>query len=323
MLNLGQLTREANQAGISLRERLELEGHIRGGLRPLDAYTEEDHREQNFRAKVVDVLTANGLAKKGTRYLECSRFGYCLECDGPLRHRFFSAFYCDLRFCSNCGARTFARLYQKYAPILSYVRSYPQRGFLIRKITLTSKNTGLLTSEQIKKFNEDVKATLKTLLCGVEGWGALWCDEVGFNNFNLHAHILFYGPYIPQQKLARVWKEVSGHEVVWISRTESSAARALSYLLKYVSKVPADDPEIVGQLEVAFHGRRRVHTLGVFYAFAGSDPDHVHSEWTNCPKCGAGLRRIRGTQRIDYLILNGLRFIGEFRAERTRQQWAN
>ena len=68
---------------------------------------------------------------------------------------------------------------------------------------------------------------------------------------------------------------------------------------------------------------RVVHALGLFYNFASDDPDHLHSQWKNCPKCGASLRRILGAQSIENLILNGLPFIGEFRPERKNQKWVN
>ena len=64
----------------------------------------------------------------------------------------------------------------------------------------------------------DVKTTLKTSYARDKDWGAIWCDEVGFNNTNLHAHVLFYGPYIDQARLAEVWNEISGHQVVFIKK---------------------------------------------------------------------------------------------------------
>jgi hypothetical protein len=174
----------------------------------------------------------------------------------------------------------------------------------------------------VKKFNEDVKKTLKELMRGIKGWGAIWCDEVGFNNLNLHAHTLFYGPYIDQSRLAEVWHKISGNDVVYITKAHVSGAKALIHLLKYVSKLPADDPEIIGQLETAFHKRRRVHTLGVFYDFAGDDTDNVNSEWKTCPHCGADLTRLPGTARIEKLILEGRTFVGDRKGERKRV-WAN
>jgi hypothetical protein len=157
---------------------------------------------------------------------------------------------------------------------------------------------------------------------GQKDWGAIWCDEVGFNNTNLHAHILFYGPYISQDRLADVWQEVSGHQVVFITKAHANGPKALIHLLKYVSKLPADDPGAIGLLEVAFHGRRRVHALGAFYNFVGEDTDNCESEWNTCPYCGAEITRLPGAVRIETLIREGRTFIGKRRLER-RNKWVN
>ena len=131
---------------------------------------------------------------------------------------------------------------------------------------------------------------------GVTGWGAIAVLEVGFNNWNLHAHILASCTFIEQKRLATAWREISGHQVVWISEEEGSGEGALGYLLKYVSKPPSDIPEHIGQLEVAFHRTRRVHCYGLFfYNFSGEDVDGEKSKWTCCPRCGASLERIQGT----------------------------
>jgi hypothetical protein len=107
-------------------------------------------------------------------------------------------------------------LVKKYEPILKSVESSAKPGFRFREITLTSRNVGSLSPLQVNEFNLEIKKTLKFSMRKVTGWGAIWCDEVGFDNTNLHAHIIFYGPYISQKELARTWKKISGHQVVWI-----------------------------------------------------------------------------------------------------------
>jgi hypothetical protein len=94
-------------------------------------------------------------------------------------------------------------------------------------------------------------------------------------------------------------------------------------MLKYVSKPPSDDPEMVGRLEVAFHGTRRVHALGLFYDFAGEDGDNLQSEWKNCPLCGAALVREKGICSVQELRARALRFISDVRAERRKNKCVN
>ena len=171
-------------------------------------------------------------------------------------------------------------------------------------------------------INLAVKATLSKLMRKFRGWGAVWCDEVGFDNTNLHAHILFFGPYVDQRELARVWNEVSGHQVVWITEAHGGGSRALLYMLKYVSKPPTCDAKQVGLLEVAFHKTRRVHSLGVFYRLAGSDADAEFSEWTCCPHCGADIEKEPGNVRIEKAVLEGRTFVGTKHTTR-RREWLN
>jgi hypothetical protein len=322
MIDLAQATAQSLEWEISLREWMELKARASGNIDLFGEYQAEDGPDEQWRGRVADVLIGNNLHAKANRYIECGCYAVRFECQGKKRHPLFSPVYCDLRYCPRCAPRQFARLVTKHAPVLKHVVSHRRRGFLLREITLTSKNTGSLNSEQIKKFNEDVHETLDRLMKGIKGWGALLCDEVGFNNTNLHAHLLFYGPYISEKRLAKIWREVSGHQVVYIKRVHASGVRALLHLLKYVSKPPASDPEKVGLLEVAFHGRRRVHALGIFYNFTGPDADNLESEWKTCPHCGAELTRLPGTARIETLILEGRTFLGTRHPERKRK-WLN
>ena len=314
---------EAQAWGISLADRYDLETLCRPSLKPLEKFTAEDHADFEFRSHVAEVLMFAGLTGKAARYLDCARKGVVLRCQGHEQHEFLSPMYCDLRFCPRCAPRRFARLYAKHSAVLGHIHRHPIRGFRLRGITLTSRNTGELVTDQIKKFNKDVKKTLRLLMKGVKGWGAIWVNEVGFNNTNLHTHVLIYSPYIEKEKLKAIWQKVSGHVVAGIRQSQFIGPKALLYMLKYVSKPPSDDPEMVGRLEVAFHGTRRVHALGLFYDFAGGDEDNLQSEWKNCPLCGAALVREKGFHPVHELRARALRSISDCRAERRRNKWVN
>ena len=314
---------EAAAGGISTSQRLELEALSRSSLKSPATFDKDEWVDLGFRSEVAEILIENGLGKKAGRYLMCSRKAFVLRCTGEESHEFFSPSYCDLRFCRICSKRQFARLYAKHSPVLHFIRRNPRAGFRLRQITLTSKNKGVLAHTDIKTFNAQVKEALSVLMDGVDGWGAMTVLEIGFNNWNLHAHILAWCPYIEQKRLAQVWKDVSGHEVVWISEERASGKRALLYMLKYVSKPPSDKPEMIAQLEIAFHKTRRVHCYGLFVKFSGEDPDAEHSKWTQCPKCGADLKRVKGEHYVYKLKREGLRFIGDFPRVRNDKKWIN
>lgn len=323
MTEMSQFEAEAKAWGISTTDRFELETLARPSPKPLEKFTHEDHEELEFRNKVAQVLVSAGLIKKAQRYQCCSRYGRIVQCTGEDRHRFFTLEYCGLRFCARCGPRSFSRLYAKYAPVLEYVRKQGRTRFRLRLITLTSRNTGSLSAGQIQVFNKQVKRALKLLMQGCGGWGTIWVNEIGRDNTNLHAHILIYCPYIQQTRLSQVWQEVSGNPVVWIEQANISGPRALSYLLKYVSKPPSNDPEFLGQLEVAFHQVRRVHALGLFYNFTDNDADAENSHWKCCPVCGAALETVGGLLTIREIAGHNLRFIGEFHRKGNVSKWTN
>jgi hypothetical protein len=322
MINLTNAEADSAAWGISLRDVMELRVEMFATIDVFGDPVFDPEPDAEWRGQVSDVLVKNGLLSKANRFLECSRYAHLYECEGVEKHKLFSPIYCDLRYCPRCGGRQYARLIKKYEPILKKIMAKKRPGFRLRLITLTTRKTATLTTAQIKQFNQDVKATLKRLRRKASGWGAIWCDEVGFENTNLHAHILWYGPYIAQDDLAETWREISGNEIVDIRDAHKSGSKALLYLLKYVSKPPGKDPTFIGLLEVAFHGARRVHAVGIFYNFSGDDTDNEQSEWSRCPHCGEAIVKIPGTARIESAILAGKTFVGTKQTAR-RKQWLN
>ncbi len=322
MIDVVKAEAQAVLWGIDLRTWMELELQIFGNVDAFGQAEIDDAHDEEWRGQVAEILVEHELFSKAHRYLDCSRYAHVYECKGELKHNLFAPIYCDLRFCPRCAPRQFARLMAKYEPIVRAVSAHPKPGFRLREITLTTRNTGAITPAQVKQFNLAVKKTLKTIMRGAEDWGAVWCDEVGFENTNLHAHILLYGPYVEQNHLAEVWNQISGHTVVYIAQARRSGGKALIHLLKYVSKPPARDPKHIGLLEVAFHGTRRVHALSRFYNSAGEDTDNTQSEWGTCPHCGAELTKLQGAIRIERAIVEGRTYVGTRHTER-RKTWVN
>lgn len=323
-LALSQLEVEATQWGIPLSERLELQEICKGQNLPFVPGTAETWSTFDHRYEVSENLIAASLKNKGLRYRDCHRKGMVVECKGPIKHKFAIPYCCDLRFCPFCAPRSFMRLMKKHSPVLDHIRLHSRSDFRLREITLTSLNTGTITKQQVDAFNGYVKKTLHTLMKGVKGWGAISVDEVGFNNTNLHAHILFYGPFIPQATLVEVWKKVSGFDVGWIELAEAEGPRALLHLLKYVSKPPSNNPAILAQLEVAFHGARRVFAYKSFYNFKAEPEkkDEVKAD-RSCPTCGAALVVKRELRPLSILREEGLPMLESVRLEREKEKWIN
>jgi len=239
--------------------------------------------------------------RKANRLANCGVTGRRLDCrNHPDEHQFFAGFKCQCRYCHQCGATIFAELFGKYIGLWPTVKSLlPAPGFrsggvVIAQFDFTAVNLGRMpTSEEIREFNQDIRQCMRRALeaAGIESnqYGFLWCDEFGgFDarkqsyNTNLHAHGVYVGPYIDQQLVASIWASIraekDGAKIVWIRKQRIDGApttflagerhrfiRALGHALKYTGKhVSRSDGTRLANLEIAFHGVRRVHTMGLF-----------------------------------------------------------
>jgi len=244
---------------------------------------------------------ARGLQRKANRLANCCVSGRRIDCsDHPFEHVFYGEFHCQCRYCRRCGEEIFKKLFGKYVGLWLTVKAMlPRPGFrsqvVIAQLDFTARNLGRMpTSAQIGEFNRDIRECVLRVarMRGLKShqYGLLFCDEFGgwseekqSYNTNLHAHGLYVGPFLPQGLLAEIWTEIrkkkDGAEVVWIRKQKIDNPpadffeaeqrrffRCLGHALKYTGKhVLRSDGERLAELEVAFHGRRRVHTMGAFY----------------------------------------------------------
>jgi hypothetical protein len=253
------------------------------------------------------------LERKANRLLSCSVVARPMDCiDCGLKG--YTRFYCGNRYCRYCGNQVFVRLFAKYIRLRSIVERLMCRdGFrpsaILGTLTFTTANLGRMpTADEIRKFNHDVRKTLQ-LVCqklGIKSsqFGILWCDEFGgWNkelqdyNTNLHCHGIWLGPFLPLKLLSEIWKEVRGNcdyrvviESVPFRDGKPDFARALGHALKYTSKhVSTYSPERLAELELAFNGVRRVHTMGLFYNAKETKIEDEPSATPLCPHCNGHL----------------------------------
>ncbi len=288
---------------------------------------------------------ARALQRKANRLAACFVFARPMDCmDCGLKA--FLRFGCGCRYCRYCGQQIFRRLFAKYIRLQEIVELLMLRnGFrstaVLATFTFTTGNLGRMpTAEEIRHFNEDVRKTLH-VICGRLGikssqFGALWCDEFGgWNpklqeyNTNLHCHGLWLGPYLPLKLLSKVWSEVrqnSDYRVVIESAPFRDGApdfaRALGHALKYTSKhVSRYSPERLAELELAFNGVRRVHTMGLFYNAKQTRDDAEPSATPLCPLCAGRLAypRQAGLQLVKDLEKEGRVDLEELRKKQVSQ----
>lgn len=128
------------------------------------------------------------------------------------------------------------------------------------------------------------------------GEGYLVSAEFGEQGRKLHFHILFFGRYLVQSEISRVWQSLTGCSVVWIEKLRHGLKDGLKEALKYVTKFskakngqfagfPA--PELIAQLAYVFHGARRVRTRGLFYDMPTIEEivEETDSQPVSCPEC--------------------------------------
>jgi hypothetical protein len=206
---------------------------------------------------------------------------------------------------------------------------------VLATFTFTTENLGRMpTSEEIRQFNEDVRKTIrlvcKRLAIKSFQFGALWCDEFGgWNNklqeynTNLHCHGLWLGPFFPFKLVSAVWSSVRGNcdyrvvvEEVPFYHDRPDFARALGHALKYTSKhVSKYSPQRLAELELAFNGVRRVHTMGLFFNAKECKEESVDSGTPLCPRCSgrlayprnAGLQLVKELEKEGRVDLEALR----------------
>jgi len=148
-----------------------------------------------------------------------------------------------------------------------------------------------------KFFNHQIKRFMRALerQTGMtrDDYGLMWCDELGANNSNVHAHGIYCGPWLPQKnrELSKLWEKITGGagRIVFVKYVES-IDRALYHALKYPAKYASEEktsPERAAHLEIIFHRVRRIHALASFYNMPKPKDDlEKDGLFNKCPLCG-------------------------------------
>ena len=264
-----------------------------------------------------------GLQSKANRLGCCGRFGVRAECKNG--HAFYRSCRCELRFCSSCAPSVAKKLFDRHMALEKVLQ--PKHGWALRLLDFTVRNTGQLPeAEFIRSVNRSIRRVMRKLVHRTKGWGYLWVNEFGFDReeggerkgTNLHCHGIYYGPYLEQAKISDAWLAETGCPVVWIQLARGSFGKVLSHHLKYVTKPPSNDPRRLAELEVAFNGVRRVHTLGAFYN--ALEPEKKVGGECLCPFCNSPLARAGLYCPLSELEANGLRDVEDVRRDSARQR---
>jgi hypothetical protein len=296
-----------------------------------------------------------GLDRKAQRELSCGLIAGEVQCRGG--HRFYVGYECGNRYCITCGPKSAQRLFAKNADRLLFVATRlmlcereecnecsraieakelphwpPPRGhkpaIVCAKLDFTLKNPGSRpVPEQMRQLNMFIKAFCRAIerrfKISRKSYGLAYCDELGGNNSNPHAHGIYVGPWLPQSKqrkeLSALWSQITGGSFILSIKYARSFTEALYHAIKYPAKfAERSTPERLADLEVVFHRVRRFHTLAAFY-----NPEVPASEKTpakRCPICEESLSEPHGWRTIAELSARGLRAVEDVAGEMARNR---
>jgi len=291
-----------------------------------------DASYQQWRNEVYETLYDAGMERVADDWLACSTNFATFELspndeklpdsvksvyvcsDHPEHYAKAVLFTCHCRACPDCARRETARLLARYMPKVDELAKKNSRRLAFRHIILTTPidlehpnlkfhlNKFLAAVPKVfpllQKYDKDGNAS--PLL--PENWrakqGYILTAEFGSEGHRLHFHVFWYGQYIPQEELSRVWENVTGSlaSVVYIRLVGfKEATDKLAEQVKYVCKFWTRDketgiveyfpPRLVPVLLDVLRGVRRVRSYGVFYGIKEIERESI------CPHCNMPLNR--------------------------------
>ncbi len=334
-------------------------------------------------------LAQDGLGAKANRELACGLLGGEVVCTSG--HHFRIGYECGNRYCVTCGPKGARKLFaQKHESLFQVAQRLllcwdlnckqcyrirkepgehktelphwpPMPGekprMVIAKIDFTVKNTGQAAPELIRELNRCIRRFCRAIerLGWVENrqsYGLATCDELGGGNTNIHAHGVYVGPWLPQDKnklqLSNLWAEITGYDGL-LPRSMSGGkacrgtvrrrgrdsrtahfrggfilsikpakdfAEALYHAIKYPAKfAELAAPERLADLELIFHRVRRFHCFAAFY-----NPQVEKSEviCRSCPSCGSKLLDRGPWRLLSSAVLRSLKDLDAFALEMNR-----
>lgn len=281
--------------------------------------------EQERRA-IGRELERRGSLAPAERWTDCQSRLVMAACEGDqslpaaelrqatAHHRRYRLTRCELRICPWCARRAAAKEVSRLLDIIASLEAsgtFRPTGLANRQtfkmLTLTLKPSGDLRADfkrlskgwrELQKragFEKDKRARL------FGGFSALELGPSG----NPHLHILYWGRYVPKDRLQELWREITGDSyVVEIHQVRGSLRDAAREVGKYVTKVsvvggsgtgssPDNEPALneyrLVDLLLALRGRRRIATHGVFYGVKLFEPPKLEDL---CSVCSAKMNHV-------------------------------
>ena len=239
-----------------------------GLLEPWQSEERDRYRAENQQTALE--LRRRGFSKQAGRLEVCgSVLGY-VACASQHHPNSLRQSFCNQpRLCPICARRDRRRLIEAHLPKLHLLQQHkPVAGARLRMLTLT-----VCTSDYPSQHAafEAVSKGFTSLWRGILGGGrgkapvgAIRALEAAPKTGNVHAHVLYYGPYIAQDKLSVAWERATGYRVVDVRLCDEGVRSTLDEVLKYVIKFDELPASSRVDLWLQLKGIRRVVPYGLF-----------------------------------------------------------
>lgn len=239
-----------------------------------------------FRRSVEKELRDRDMDKEADRWVGCHKNGVVVACRW-CGEEFILPYRCELRICGKCAESHRRRLWFKYQKIRDL---HLGGGYTWKFLTLTLKyQPGDPIKGRIDRILSGSRQLIKKTWRREKWFGLLGVMEITSTGY-VHFHALVYGSWQDQKLLSQRWEEITGDSKVVDIRRVRGFKKALGDVLKYVSKMPEyADPGFAVDVLEAVKGKRRVFSLGKFYAVREDSARHKFV----CPKCGGDTYFVR------------------------------
>lgn len=179
---------------------------------------------------------------------------------------------CDRRVCLSCSRFYMNQVRHKVQRMVDYVEfNGGVYGFSMKMLTLTMRTDPEDISGALKRCGESVTKLWRNMLRKVGVFkgrrqvasGLHVQFELGPDNLNVHAHCLYYGPYVDVYTLSAEWLNLTGDSMVVDIR--KCDRKGVNEVIKYASDLNKLSPVQIAKLAEVFEGKRRMRSYGIFY----------------------------------------------------------
>jgi len=183
---------------------------------------------------------------------------------------------CGYRICSKCEKTRRYRMKKRYINLL-------KRFNRPKLLTLTMEGVHSDIKEKKKEMTKYVREFFRrTKLDGLRVYEIKKKSE----GYSIHIHCIIDSPYLPQKRISKLWESVTKTSYIVDIRVVSSN-KALSYVLKYVSKCP--DGITVNEYTKYYYKQRMLTKFGKYYNLK---IEELVTDFLNCENCDDKLNYI-------------------------------